>query len=298
MKLTDINVNEVLKIEQEPIIVYQELEKIGAEVDKFLESFDIDNIEITEDNRSMVRGERTQIRKIMKEFEDRRLNVRRAILEPYDQFNELYQEHIGEKFKLADKQLKSLLDEIEVELLEEKKNGFLDKFNKLKEEHDLDFVSFDQVDTKITLSSTLKSTEEDIDNFFKKVVGDLAIIETQPEDNDRRIRIQAMYKETLDITRSITEVNESIDRELAIKEQQEQARLKAEQDAIQKELEESQATKEVKQEPTVTEEVEEVVAEPKEKTVESKFMVKGTMEEIVALVQYMKANNLDYKNID
>ena len=87
MEEENIGINEIVKIEQMPI-VFEQLEKIGALIEKSTK--DLDKLECTEENKQEVKKRRTEINNTLKVLEDRRKEIKTTLLEPYETFNEKY----------------------------------------------------------------------------------------------------------------------------------------------------------------------------------------------------------------
>ena len=109
---TNLNINEIIKIEQLPKLFYQ-LEVIGKEIDKKLDG--IDKLECTEENKVEVKNKRAEINALNKIMEDKRKDIKKEILKDYEVFNEKYEKEIKNKLENASNTLKNKIDEIESE---------------------------------------------------------------------------------------------------------------------------------------------------------------------------------------
>ena len=119
MKENNIDLNEIVKIEQMPI-VFKQLEKIGALIDETTK--DLDKLECTEENKQEVKKRRTEINNTLKVLEDRRKEIKNKLLEPYNVFNAKYENECKTKLEYASNVLKEKIDTIESEQLKEKEN--------------------------------------------------------------------------------------------------------------------------------------------------------------------------------
>ena len=87
--VTELNLNEIVKIEQMPK-VFEQLELIGAYVDEQLK--DLDKLECTDKNKQEVKDKRTVINNTLNMLETKRKEIKSKLNEPYDIFNKKYEE--------------------------------------------------------------------------------------------------------------------------------------------------------------------------------------------------------------
>ena len=270
-----INLNEIVKIEQMPI-VFEQLEKIGTLIEE--KTKDLDKLECTEENKQEVKNRRTEINNTLKVLEDKRKEIKNKLLEPYDVFNAKYENECKTKLEFASGLLKGKIDYIEQQQLLEKENiirNFAEQhiiINHL--EHNLMFEDFP---LNITLSASIKSLQEQVLAFIEKVKSDLKLIDM--EEYKEEILIE--YNKTLNFVDSKTKV---IERHRQLEE------LKKQQESIQEKIQE---------ETKIEEKVEEVVA-PKEiiedtEVITVQFTITDTKEKIIKLREYMKENEIHYE---
>ena len=74
----------------------------------------------TEDTVKDIKATRADLNKQFKTLEEQRKQVKTAVLKPYEDFEESYKKYISNKFKSADTDLKSKIDEVESKLKDEK----------------------------------------------------------------------------------------------------------------------------------------------------------------------------------
>lgn len=169
-----IDVNEIVKIEQMPK-VFSQLEMIGKFIDEKIK--DIDILDCTEENKQEVKQRRTEINNILKELDDRRKFIKNKILEPYEIFNEKYEEECKTKLITASEILKTKIESIEDQQKVAKKVELYDFAMEYIAANDLqDFITFDDIGLNITLSASMKSLKEEIIAFCEKVKQDIALI--------------------------------------------------------------------------------------------------------------------------
>lgn len=202
MKETKIDINEIMKIEQMPI-VFEQLEKIGALIEESTK--DLDKLECTEENKQEVKKRRTEINNTLKVLEDRRKEIKTKLLEPYEVFNEKYENECKNKLENASNLLKEKIDVIENQQLADKEQ----ELREFAEQHIVanniqDVVTFEDIGLNITLSASIKSLKEQILEFVNKVVGDMKLIEME----EYRDEILYEYNQTLNFVDSKTKVLE------------------------------------------------------------------------------------------
>ena len=124
-------------------------------------------------------------------------------MKPYLEFEDIYKLCVSEKFKSADKDLKIKIDDVENQLKENKSLELKQLFAELREVNRIDFVSYEQVGLNVTLSASIKSLKEQVNNFFTRICEDLELIETQ----EHQTEIMVEYKKSLNCSSAITTVN-------------------------------------------------------------------------------------------
>lgn len=328
---------EVMKLQQTPIIKHKLIE-MGAKVSKRIADLNIDKQVATDETVKTLKSVRAELNKEAKEFEEQRKIIKSAILNPYDEFEEIYKEEIISKYKEADSTLKTKINEFELKIKKEKRDNLIAYFDEIKELNKLDWLDFDRLNIDVNLSTSEKKYKEMVSESIKQIMDDLDLISTEKYIAE----ILVGYKETLNASASIKQV-----RERKQKEKEEKERLLFERTTKRKRellslnfvysdltrtynwikdeslmvsmvdvesfneeewlsLYMEMKTKAVVEEkpktiqaPTVEDKVKGPQAEEKkEELFEAKFLVKGTYEKIKALGEFLKTNDYEYKNID
>ena len=275
--------NNIIQVKQLPIIVEQ-LHEVKAEVTAKVEQ--ALSLVCTEDTVKDVKKVRTELNKELKDYEERRKAVKKAIMTPYEQFEMVYKDCISDTYKKADTELKSKIDSVENELKEKKRIEVLCYFAELCEANSLDFITFENANINVTLSASMKSLKEQAKAFVDKIVDDLKLIDTQEHKDE----IFYEYKQSLNVSNAITTVANRYKaiEEAKAREEERKAREQAEAEAAAKveEVVESVAP------PTV-----EPIAPPveEEKTYTLKFTVRGTMPQLKALKEFLNNGDYDYE---
>lgn len=255
------NIDSLVVVEQLPIIKEQ-LKLISEEVDK-----EIDyalSLECDEDSKKEVKNARARINKIKTTMEEKRKEVKNAVMTPYNEFETIYNELVKNKLVVADNTLKERIDEIEILQKDEKELELKEFAQQHIEANSLqDIITFEDIGLNITLSASMSSLKDKIVEFCERVKQDLDLIDLEEFKDE----ILVEYKNNLDFAQSKIIVSNRHKQLEEIKQKLE------EQDKAQEEVEE------------VLERVEEALETPKEileedEIIEVQFKVKGTVEQI------------------
>lgn len=275
--------NNIIQVKQLPIIVEQ-LHEVKAEVTAKVEQ--ALSLVCTEDTVKDVKKVRTELNKELKDYEERRKAVKKAIMTPYEQFDAVYKDCISDTFKKADTELKGKIESVENELKEKKKAEVKGYFDEYLTATGIDFVTFENANINVTLSASIKSLKEQAKAFVDKIVDDLKLIDTQEHKDE----IFYEYNQSLNVSNAITTVanrHKAIE-EAKAREEERKAREQAEAEAAAKVEEVIKAVAP----PTV-----EPVAPPveEEKTYRLKFTVRGTIPQLKALKEFLNNGGYDYE---
>lgn len=235
-----IDINEIMKIEQMPI-VFEQLEKIGTLIEE--KTKDLDKLECTEENKQEVKNRRTEINNTLKVLEDKRKEIKNKLLEPYDVFNAKYENECKTKLEFASGLLKGKIDYIEQQQLAEKESELREFAYQHIEANNLSqLIGFDDIGLNITLSASMKSLKEQILDFINKVVSDLKLIDM--EEYKEEISIE--YIQSLNFVDAKTKV---IERHRQLEELKQKAatmeEMKLEEEKVAEKVEKIVAPKEI-----------------------------------------------------
>ena len=286
----------LITVQQLPVIVYERLESVGQEIDKRIAALDLDKQLVTEDTKKAVKDTRAMLNKELKDFEEQRKRIKEQVATPYMAFEKAYNSFIKEKYEKADGILKLKIDEFDKRLKADKEARIRAYFTELCQVNNIDFLPFERLGLKIGLSDSDKSLKDIVNTNIDNVVKSLEFIESLTDPDEYKAEILADYKQTLDVMIAINNAKyrkqqreAELQRLEAQKARAEQARLAAEAKA--KEVAPLQAPEEV---PAPA--PQEVPAPaPQEETpdlVVTNFTVQGTMEQLRALKAYILSNNI------
>lgn len=256
---------ELISVKQIPIIEEQ-LKSVSAEIDKKVEN--ATNLICNEETVKTIKEVRAELNKELKEFEIKRKEVKEQVLKPYNDFENIYKEYISDKFRNADLILKGRIEVVENQLKSKKEKEVVDYFEEYKLANDIDFITYEQAKINVTLSASMKSLKEQAKEFIDKVLDDLKLIETQ----EHKTEILVEYKQTLNVSNSITIVN---NRFTAIEEEKKK----------QEHIKETEVIQEPKKE---------VLTKPEE-ILTLNFTVKATLTKLKELKQFLENGGYDYE---
>ena len=244
----------------------------------------------TEDTVKSVKAVRADLNKDLKDFEERRKAVKKAIMSPYEQFEAVYKECISDTYKKADAELKAKIDSVENELKEAKRTEVEAYFEECSKSVGVDFVRLSDLNLNITLSASVKALKRQVKEYFDKVIQDLALIATLEHTTE----ILVEYRKTLDVSDAVLTVQE---RHKAIAEQEKrnaEASIIAEKQAETVEKVEKAVRESVTEEISAPE-VEEAPPEGNEPVYEATFRVTGTLAQLKALKKFLKDGGYQYE---
>ena len=197
-----------IRLTQNPVIEHA-LAVAGKSVTERLSALNIENQIATSETIQALKSLRAELNKEAKNFEEQRKIIKDAILNPYNDFEAIYKVEIIEKYKSADEVLKGKINDFEMKLKQKKRENLIAYFKESNAVNDYDFVRFENAVPDVNLSTTERAYMGQINDFFKKVDDDMALIETQnwPEE------ILVIYKKTLNASAAIREVKDRKDAE-------------------------------------------------------------------------------------
>lgn len=186
--------NENIKVVK-PVISFPEYKKLmkeGKEVAEFIES-----IELDDSNIKQVKKVLASANKAIKELNDRRIAIKKEILEPYEVFNSQIKD-IEKIVKDADSKLRNEVRKLEEIERENKKSQIKDLWNKRIGQYQYaKLMEFDDfLDNKhLNKSISMKSVEEDMVNKLESFERDLEILSKRDDKKDGI----SLYKEFKDL---------------------------------------------------------------------------------------------------
>ena len=271
--------NNLITLQQEPVIIYEKIKSVGKEVQKRISDLNLENQLVTEDTIKAVKGIRTDLNKEFAAFEEQRKFIKNAVTKPYQEFEEKYKEFIATHYNNADNTLKNKISDFENKLKEDKAERLKYYFTELCQSLQIDFLTFEQVKLNVTLSASEKSLKETITAFVEGVNKDLDLLKSIPESDEFKAEVLHDYKKSLDMANALR-----ITQERKKAKEEELKRIEEQKIDVAKNATTAEPQKEVLQAPKV---------EETPKLVETQFRVRGTIEQLKALKQFIIENNIE-----
>lgn len=262
---------------------------------------------VTEETRAVAKLMRTELRKEFDAMETQRKRVKADIMAPYVHFETLYKEYVSGPYKKADAALEGQIKELERGIVEKKTAEIKDYFAELCKANNLDWLKYEQLNLKVGLSTTVSGVKTAMTATVLQIAADAAEL----SQNADAAELLVEYQKSLNMALALSTVrarHEQIERQRRAEEErrariaeQKAAEQKVEQ-AIEMQRETVQPPVEELSAPATIEEPEppalsEPVSAESEQVFECRFLVRGTIDQLKALKQYMEKEKLTYESI-
>jgi len=300
------NALQVITLKQLPIIE-EHLQLVKSDVET--RTRNAMQLVCTEETRKDVKSIRTELSKEFAEMENQRKRVKEAIMEPYNQFEAVYKECISDPYKKADAELKKRIDEVESGLKSDKEKAIRDYFNELCKANNLPWLRFEQMGLKIGLSTSVNGTKTALTSTVLRISNE--VLELSRYENAAELMVE--YKKSLNMALALSTIRARQEQIELQKQYEAQRRAALEQqraaeEKVQKAVSEAQETQQDAAEPPI----EEVTAPTEETPTEAptavqeqapatiyevKFAVRGTIEQLKKLKQFIMQEGMSYDDI-
>lgn len=272
--------NEIIVVRQLPEIE-ERLQEIKVDVSERVNQ--AMSLVCTEETIQTVKKIRADLNREFKGWEEKRKEVKEAVLTPYNNFEAVYRDCITDIYKRGDADLKSKIDSLEDELKAQKTAEIREYFDEYRASKNIDFITYENADINVTLSASMKSLKEKAKAFIDRVCDDLNLIDTQEHKDE----IMYEYKRFLNVSLAITTV---VTRHKALEEEKaREAERKAREEAAKAAAEKVAAVAETLTPPTVEFPIEE------EKVFTVVFKVKGTKSQLKAVKEFLTNNHYEFE---
>lgn len=251
----------------------------------------------TEETISEGKKDRANLNKLRGAIDDERKRVKKLCMEPCNRF----EKEVKEVLALVDEQISAIdvqIKEVEQIKREEKRKAVQELFESIGFQK---FVTLEMIwDEKwLNASVALSKVENQMKETMYRIGEEVGTISRLPEFSFEAMEV---YKKTLDLTQAIKKGQELADiqkrkEEALARQKVEEERRKAEEAAAGKESENPEDAADTHDAPKKAEENDytRVVSEP---VMRIDFRVWGTKEQILALRDYMKQNNLKFGKVE
>lgn len=255
---------------------FKAVKEKAIEIQKFYSTvvYDADNLEAAKNDRTAINKYKDSISKYRK-------NLDKEFNKPFVEFERLAKE----TEKILDETAKSIgsqINEYEDIKRNVKVNSLISYFNEYAASLGIDFVTYDQIGLKVTLSESEKKIQEEIKKYLDNIKKDLDLIDTQEFADEILIE----YKDGLDVRNAITKVNM---RKQILRVNQ---RIEEEKKQFVEDFNKfAQVSKEeiikVKEQGIIP------LQKPVEEIKQTTFVVKGTMSQLKNLKRYIEENGME-----
>jgi hypothetical protein len=197
-----LNIQQIVVIQGS--IEFNEYEHIKQQAIKLADQ--IRAVDVNEENIKQSKKLLAAVNKRLKELEDKRISVKKTMLEPYQVFEDQVKE-IVRIVKFADGEVREQVKYLEEFERLQKEEAVEDLFNKRKNQYSLgNLISFKDFlkPRHLNKTASIESVEKEIIEFLEKTEKDFKVIETM-ENNEL---IVSGYIRTFDLAQAITQVNE------------------------------------------------------------------------------------------
>lgn len=251
----------------------------------------------TEETISEGKKDRANLNKLRGAIDDERKRVKKLCMEPCNRF----EKEVKEVLALVDEQISAIdvqIKEVEQIKREEKRKAVQELFESIGFQK---FVTLEMIwDEKwLNASVALSKVENQMKETMYRIGEEVGTISRLPEFSFEAMEV---YKKTLDLTQAIKKGQELADiqkrkEETLARQKAEEERRKAEEASAGKESENPEEAADTHDVPKKAEENDytRVVSEP---VMRIDFRVWGTKEQILALRDYMKQNNLKFGKVE
>lgn len=300
------NALQVITLKQLPIIE-EHLQLVKSDVET--RTRNAMQLVCTEETRKDVKSIRTELSKEFAEMENQRKRVKEAIMEPYNHFEAVYKECISDPYKKADAELKKRIDEVESGLKSDKEKAIRDYFSELCKANNLPWLRFEQMGLKIGLSTSVNGTKTALTSTVLRISNE--VLELSRYENAAELMVE--YKKSLNMALALSTIRARQEQIELQKQYEAQRRAALEQqraaeEKVQKAVSEAQETQQDAAEPPIEEvtapteetptEAPVAVQEQAQPTIyEVKFAVRGTIEQLKKLKQFIMQEGMSYDDI-
>lgn len=236
----------------------------------------------TENTIQAVKSKRAEMRREFEELENRRKEVKTAVLRPYEQFELVYTDCVTASYKKADETYKQKIAAVEDGMKQRCEGGLRDYFAELCAVEHLDWLTYEQAGIKVDMASAKAKTPKKLQDQLRLFVTSVSESVNRIALLDNADEIMVEYKRTLNASEAICTVME---RHKRIEEERGAA---VERNAVVNREEESVKRVEALAPPVV------IKAEP-EPVLKCTFTVLATKEKLRKLKNFLEMEEISYE---
>lgn len=144
----------LIVVQQLPIIKEQ-LHSIKAQAQESVK--EALSLACTEETLKVVKERRAALNRDRKDLDVRRMAVKKQIMQPFEDFDEVYKECVTDVYGPADEALKGKITDVEAGLKADKEKKVKDYFAEMVKASGVEWVTYEDVGVVVTLTASLKS---------------------------------------------------------------------------------------------------------------------------------------------
>lgn len=163
----------LIVVQQLPIIKEQ-LHSIKAQAQESVK--EALSLACTEETLKVVKERRAALNRDRKDLDARRMAVKKQIMQPFEDFDEVYKECVTDVYGPADEALKGKITDVEAGLKADKEKKVKDYFAEMVKASGVEWVTYEDVGVAVTLTASLKSLKAKVKEYVEKVAADVACI--------------------------------------------------------------------------------------------------------------------------
>lgn len=256
-------------------------EELKNELTQRLEKYQ--NLTYTEETVKLAKEDRASLNKLKEAIETRRKEIKKLCMKPYNDFEAKVKEITGlidQPISAIDTQLQTFEDN----RITAKKADITDFFNSVIEDLK-DILPLDRIFSPKWLNATVKMTsiQKEITEIIGKVKGNLNVINDLKLQPDMELQVKDKYLQTLDFGAAMAEKTRLENLKTAIKARETIQDEQLHQDEQTPAQNGEETTQQIVNLTPIT-----------SKVYYKEFWVRGTKEQLTALGEYLKNNNIQY----
>jgi hypothetical protein len=287
---------QAIEVVQKPILKHR-LVEIGKEVKERIEALQLDKQVATDETVQALKKLRAELNKESGAHSADLKTVLEVFQSPIDEVKGVFKAEITAVYANADVLLKDKIAFVELALKQAKKDEVKAYYEELCAVEKIDFIPFEKLGLDINLSTTAKKYKEQCLASIEKVVDDINLIKA----TEFEVEAMAEYKVGLNVSRAITTIKDRKEREkIELERKEKEAAQKLEQQRL-RDIEAEAKKVEVLRAPEVIAPTQQApTAEQLSNIVDiivAQFECTGTREQLKSVGQFMRENNINYRNI-
>jgi hypothetical protein len=210
-------VTTVVKYGYTPTIIEDNIDDLVAQVKREIAALNINQMEVSEDNKQTLKNTRADLNKKLLAFETERKRIKEIVLQPYTDFESLYDIKLKKVILDAVKELDDKVKSIEEGQKKQNEDYAKEYFDRKLASQPIRLANkFSDVKVDISLSTNNKRIREAIDKHFEKVSSALFLIDS----HEHAARLQVLWeKNGYDIGVAMVKLSTSLLEEKKVKDE-------------------------------------------------------------------------------